>query len=83
MGTPEEHDLPDQPWQTVRSKESGAVEPAGQLHNVGVELFYMLHKLGFTDALGFLEHLCDVVPLLLSHIVGNFGEKVEHHAVIK
>ncbi len=31
------------------------VEPARQLHNVGVELFYMLHKLTHADVLGFLE----------------------------
>jgi hypothetical protein len=50
--------------------------------DVGVELFYMLHKLTHDDVLGFLEHVCDVVPLLLSHVVGEHGEKVEHHAVI-
>ncbi len=60
-----------------------AVEPAGQLHNVGVELFYMLHKLTHTDALGFLEHICDEVILLLSRVVWKQGEKLEHHAVIK
>ncbi len=62
---------------------SWAVVPVGQLRNVGVELFYMLHKLTHTDALGFLEHVHDVVPFLLSCVVGKHDEKVEHHAVIK
>jgi hypothetical protein len=60
-----------------------AVEPAGQLRNVGVELFYMLHKLMHTEVLGFPEHIYDVVPLLLSHVVGKHVEKVEHHVVIE
>jgi hypothetical protein len=60
-----------------------AVKPARQLHNVGVGLFYTLHKLTCADVLGLLEHLPDIVQLLPSHIVGKHGEKVEHHAVIK
>jgi hypothetical protein len=60
-----------------------AVVSAGQLCNVGVVLFYMLHKLMHADVLGFLEHVCDVVPFLLSRVVGKKGEKVEHHAVIE
>jgi hypothetical protein len=56
---------------------------AGQLCYVGVELFYTLLKLMHADALGFLEHVCDVVLLLLSRVVGKHGVKVEHHAVIK
>jgi hypothetical protein len=62
---------------------AGAVEPAWQLFNVGVESFYMLHKLAHADALGFLEHAYDVVPLLLSCIVGKYSEKMEHHTIIK
>jgi hypothetical protein len=60
-----------------------AVEPARQLRNVGVELFYMLHKLMHTNVPGLLEHICDIVPLLLNRVVGKHGKKVEHHAVIK
>ncbi len=59
-----------------------AVEPAGQLRNVGVELFYRLNKLN-TDALGFLEHVRDVIPLLLSCYVGKHSAKVEHDTVIE
>ncbi len=45
----------------------------------------MLHKLmnGDADALGFLEHVCDVVPLLLFSNVGKHGEKLEYHAVVE
>jgi hypothetical protein len=53
------------------------------LRNVGIELIYMLHKLMHADTLGFCEHVYDVIPLLLSHIVGKHGEKMEHHAVIE
>jgi hypothetical protein len=53
------------------------------MHNVGVELFYTLHKLMHADTLGFLEHVHDVVLLLLSCIIGKHSEKVEHHAVIE
>jgi hypothetical protein len=60
-----------------------AEKPARWLCNVGVELFYTLHKLRHADALGLLENVRDVVPLLLSHIVGKHSEKVEHHAVIE
>jgi hypothetical protein len=35
------------------------------------------------DALGFLKHIYDVVPLLLSRIDGKHGEKVENQAVIE
>ncbi len=42
----------------------------------------MLHKLTNADAMGFLQHVPDVVPLLLSHAIGEHGEKVEHHAVL-
>jgi hypothetical protein len=57
---------------------AGAVEPAWQLRDVGVELFYMLHKLRHTEILGFLENARDVAPLLLSsRIVGKHSEKIE------
>jgi hypothetical protein len=60
-----------------------AVVPARQLLNVGIELLYTLHKLTNVDPLGLLEHVPDVVLLLLSHVIGEHSEKVEHHAVIK
>jgi hypothetical protein len=60
-----------------------AVVPAGQLQDVGIKLFHVLHKLKKADALGFLQHVRDVVPLLLCHVVGEHGEKVEHHTVVK
>jgi hypothetical protein len=60
-----------------------AVVPAGQLCNVGVELLYTLHKLTNADALGFLQHVHDIVPLLLSRAIGEHGEKVEHHTVFE
>jgi hypothetical protein len=50
---------------------------------VGVVLLHMMHKLMHADALGLLELIYQVVPFLLSCIVGEQGEKVEHHAVIK
>ena len=51
-----------------------AVVPAGQLRDVGVELLHTLHKLTNADALGFLQHVRDVVPLLLSRVVGEHGD---------
>jgi hypothetical protein len=42
-------------------------------------MLHMLHKLMHADALGFHEHICRVVPSLLSRVVGEHGEKVEHH----
>jgi hypothetical protein len=57
---------------------AGAVEPAWQLRDVGVELFYTLHKLTHADALGFLEHVHDVITLLLGRVFGKHCEKVEH-----
>jgi hypothetical protein len=53
-----------------------AVVVAWQLHDVGVELFHMLHKLTHADLLGLLEYVCQGVPLLLSCVVGKHGEKV-------
>ncbi len=43
----------------------------------------MLHKLMNADALWFLQHVRDVVPLVLSRIIGELGEKVEHHTVFE
>ncbi len=63
--------------------DTWAVVPAWQLCNVGIELLHMLHKLMHADTLGFLEHVHQVVHFLLSRVVGEHGEKVEHHAVIK
>jgi hypothetical protein len=51
--------------------------------DVGIELFHTLHKLTNADALGFLQNVRDVVPLLLSRVVGEHGEKVEGHTVFK
>ncbi len=59
-----------------------AIKPAGQFCSVEVKLFYTPHKLTHTDVLGLLEHICDVVLLLLSRIVGKYSEKVEHHIFI-
>jgi hypothetical protein len=60
-----------------------AVVPAGQLRDVGIELFHMLHKLTNADVLGFLQHVRDVVPLLLCRVVGEHGEKVEPDTVLE
>ncbi len=60
-----------------------AVVEAWQLHNVGVELLHTMHKLMHADALGLLEHVCDVILLLLSRVDWKHGEKVEQHAIIK
>jgi hypothetical protein len=48
---------------------------ARQLWDVGVKLLYTLHKLTYMDALGLLEHVCYVVPLLLSRIVRKHGRR--------
>jgi hypothetical protein len=60
-----------------------AIVPAEQLQDVGIELFHTLHKLMNADALGFLQHVRDVVPLLLCCVVGEHGEKVEHGTVFE
>jgi hypothetical protein len=52
------------------------VVPAGQLHNVGIELLYALYKLTYTHPLGLLEHVGKVVFFLLSCIVWKHSEKV-------
>jgi hypothetical protein len=63
--------------------DTWALKPAWQLRDEGFELLHMLHKLMHADALGFLDHVCQVVPFLLNRIVGGHDEKVKHHAVIK
>ncbi len=60
-----------------------AVVPAGQLQDVGIELFHTLQKLTNADMLGFLQHVCDIVPLLLCRVVGEHGEKVEDDTVFE
>jgi hypothetical protein len=50
---------------------TGAVEPAWQLCDVQVKLFYMLHKLMHADALGFVEHVHDIVPPCSAALLGN------------
>ncbi len=65
------------------SNVAGAVITAGQLHNVGIELLYMLYKLAYANPLGLLEHFAKVVLLLLSCVVGKHSEKVEHNTLIK
>ena len=53
------------------------------MRDVGVELLHTLHNLTNADALGFLQHVRDVVPLLLSRVVREHGEKVECHTVFE
>jgi hypothetical protein len=36
-----------------------AVVPAGQLHNVGIDLLYVLYKLVYANPLGLLEHVVE------------------------
>jgi hypothetical protein len=60
-----------------------AVVPAGQLHNVGIELLYALYKLTYANPLELLEHIEKVVFFLLSCAVQKHGEKVKHDAVVK
>ncbi len=59
-----------------------AVVPAGQLRNTGIELLYALYKLTYANPLGLLEHVRKVVLFLLSRVVWEHGEKVEHDAVV-
>jgi hypothetical protein len=46
-----------------------AVVPAGQLHNIGIELLYALYKLTYVNPLGLLEHIGKVILFLLSCVV--------------
>ncbi len=41
-----------------------------------IELFHTLHKLTNADVQGFLQHVRDVVPLLLFRVVGEHGDEV-------
>ncbi len=43
----------------------------------------MLHKLTNADLVGLHEHIRDIVPLLLSRIVGEHSEKVKQHTIIE
>ncbi len=60
-----------------------AVVPAGQLHDVGIELLYALYELAYANPLGLLEHIGKVVLFLLCCVVGKHSEKVEHNAIVK
>jgi hypothetical protein len=60
-----------------------AVVPAGQLHNVGVELLYALYELTYANPLGLLEHVGKVVFFLISCVVWKHSEKVEHNAFVE
>jgi hypothetical protein len=60
-----------------------AVAPAGQLHNVGVELLYVLYKLAYANPLELLEHIGKVVLLLFSCAAWKHSEKVKHNAVVE
>ncbi len=59
-----------------------AMIPAWQLQDGRVELLYGLHKLTNADALGLLEHIRDVVLLLLSHVIDKNSKKEEHHKIV-
>jgi hypothetical protein len=88
VGTFLERNLPDQPWQRARSRESRLPSCLGcstsrELQDVGVELLHMLHKLTNADPLGFLEHVRDIVPLLLSHAIGEHSEEVKHNTEVE
>jgi hypothetical protein len=60
-----------------------AAIPAGQLRDIGVELLYTLYKLTYANPLGLLEHVGMVVLLLVSCIVREHSEKVEHNALVE
>jgi hypothetical protein len=60
-----------------------AVVPAGQLHNVDIELLYALYKWMYANPLGLLEHIGKVVLLLLSCIVRKHSEEVKHNAAVE
>jgi hypothetical protein len=55
--------------QNIHLNNSGivtwAVVEAWRLHDEGIELFHMTHKLMHADILGLLEHVCDIILLLL------------------
>jgi hypothetical protein len=60
-----------------------AVVPAGQLCDVGVELLYVLYKLTYANPLGLLEHVRKLVLFLLSCVVWEHREKVEHNTFVE
>jgi hypothetical protein len=60
-----------------------AVVPARQLHNLGIELLYMLYQLTYANPLELLEHIGKIILFLLSCVVWKHSEKVKHNAVIK
>ncbi len=60
-----------------------AVIPAGQLHDVGIELLYLLYKLTYANLLGLLENVGKVTLFLLSCVVWKHSEKVKQNAVVK
>ncbi len=63
--------------------EPWAVVPAGQVHNVGIVLLYVLYELTYANPLGLLEYVGKVIHFLLSCIVRKHSEKVKHNAVVK
>ncbi len=69
--------------QSSHGIDTWAVVKAWQLHDVGNELFHMLHKLMHVKALELHEHFHDIVSSLLSRVAGKHGEKVEQHTIIK
>ncbi len=77
------HAKPDSVDRAVGLGQARAVIPAGQLCDVGVELLYTLYKLASANPLGLFEHVGKVVLFLLSCVVGNHSEKVEHNAFVK
>jgi hypothetical protein len=78
VGTSKDCDLLDQPRQKAHSWNCAglgawAIVAARQQHNVGVKLPHTLHKLTNADVLWLLEHIRDVVLLLISRIIGEHG----------
>ncbi len=43
----------------------------------------MLHKLTNAYALGLFQRVPIIIPLLLSRVVWEHGEKVKHHTIVK
>jgi hypothetical protein len=60
-----------------------AVVPAGQLHDVGIELLYVLYKLMYANPLGLLGPVEKVVLFLLSCVVWKQSEKAKHNAFVE
>ncbi len=61
----------------------GAVVEAQHLCDVGLELLYTTYKSTHADTLGLLEHVGEIILLLLSCVDGERGEKVDQHANFK